>query len=666
MKNLIITFFVVCAALAAQEVVAPTPESVGARRGENLGDYNVTNSFELGYRFHDVIGNALKYRSDVNYGNGLRLLGSSLTVNSRDGRGKYFDEIILTTQGLGNDPYQVATLRIRQNKLYEYTLGWRSVDYFNPGLTAGTLGGHLLDTRRQMQDHDFVIFPTGTVRILGGYSRNTQTGAGLSSVQQFDSRGDEFPLFVNVNRVFREYRLGAEVRMSDLKLVVVRGWQRYEERIPSQLTAPLAGANPNDNTTLSSLTRSEPYQGDTPFWRANLIQERKSWYAIGGRFSYAGGRRDFTFDELSSGTDRLGANRARQVLVTGAGRRPLSYGSLTLSLFPSTRWTITNHTSFQQIQMNGDNTYQEINNSIQGRQILRFQYLGIRTVVNTTEADFRAAKWLGFYSGYHYSTRRIQSREAERVGASNDTTAYEQQNHLHAGVFGVRVQPVAPLSINLSGEVGRNDQPFYPISDRNYHVLGGRVQYKRKNFLIGGAARSNYNTNSVSLFVHSARARNYSADASWTPKEWLSFDAGYGKLHLDTATGLAYFAASRLIEGDRSLYISNIHTGTLGIRLSVQKRVDVYLGYNRVQDTGDGRTRIDVATGSSQGASIAAFRAAQTFPLAYETPLARFSVRLHQKLRFNLGYQFYHYNEDFVGLQNYHAHTGFTSLLWSF
>ena len=42
--------------LAAQPVVAPTPESVGVARGVNMGDYNITNSFETGYRFALVGG----------------------------------------------------------------------------------------------------------------------------------------------------------------------------------------------------------------------------------------------------------------------------------------------------------------------------------------------------------------------------------------------------------------------------------------------------------------------------------------------------------------------------------------------------------------------------------------------------------------------------------
>src|SRR5947209_6953052 len=81
------------------------------------------------------------YRSVDNYRNGVRLLGSHLTVNSKDGHGHLFDEIVLTTMGLGNDPYQATMLRIQKNGLYRYDMSWRLNDYYNPGLTvAGNQG----------------------------------------------------------------------------------------------------------------------------------------------------------------------------------------------------------------------------------------------------------------------------------------------------------------------------------------------------------------------------------------------------------------------------------------------------------------------------------------------------------------------------------------------
>ena len=61
---------------------------------------------------------------------------------------------------------------------------------------------------------------------------------------------------------------------------------------------------------------------------------------------------------------------------------------------------------------------------------------------------------------------------------------------------------------------------------------------------------------------------------------------------------------------------------------------------------------------------------AQTFPLRYLSPQGRISVRINEKLRWNAGYQYYGYHEDFSVLQstsqNYRAHTGYSSVLWSF
>src|SRR5579863_2346909 len=61
--------------LPAQDTIAPTTgESTASARGENVGTYNVVQSWELGYRFASVGGDGDKYRSDVNYHDGVRLL----------------------------------------------------------------------------------------------------------------------------------------------------------------------------------------------------------------------------------------------------------------------------------------------------------------------------------------------------------------------------------------------------------------------------------------------------------------------------------------------------------------------------------------------------------------------------------------------------------------
>ena len=82
-------------AAAAQQTVAPTPETVGPPRGDNVSDYNIVNSIETGYRWSSIGGSLDEYRSQVNYGNGARLLGSFFSMNSKDGHGRFFDQIML-------------------------------------------------------------------------------------------------------------------------------------------------------------------------------------------------------------------------------------------------------------------------------------------------------------------------------------------------------------------------------------------------------------------------------------------------------------------------------------------------------------------------------------------------------------------------------------------
>jgi hypothetical protein len=238
----------------------------------------------------------------------------------------------------------------------------------------------------------------------------------------------------------------------------------------------------------------------------------------------------------------------------------------------------------------------------------------------------------------------------------------EQRNTVHAGIVGLRIKPSKPLSISIDGEIGRADRPFYTISERNYHALRMRVQYRTRALLLSAMAGSRYNFNSVSLAAHSSRSRNYSFDASWTPRSSFSIDAGYSKLHLDTLSALAYFASGRLIDSDRSFFFSNTHAVNIGARTTVRNRLDLFFGYSRVQDTGDGRSRPE----DGPAANVNIFTLAQTYPLTYQSPQGRISVRLHDKVRLNFGDQYYGYSEEFASTLNYRAHTGYTSLLWSF
>lgn len=672
MKITIAIFTVVALAastpcMKAQPPVAPTNEPVGDPRGENIAGYSVLQSFETGYRWRTVGGNSDMYRSTVNYGDGIRLLSSSLSIQSKEGHGGLFDRIVFNTQGLGNDPYQFASLRIEKNRLYRYDLMWRSTDYFNPALTI-SFGEHFKNTTRHMQDHDFTLFPQSNLKLFLGYSRNVEGGPALTTIQLFDFRGDEYPLFANIRRQQNEYRLGGEVRVMGFRLNVIRGWEDFKEDTPVSLTAPSQGNNPGDANTLTSFRRNEPYHGSSPYWRVALFHDAQRFWALNGRFTYVAGRRAFVLNEFSNGADRTGNGMIRQILTFGDARRPTATGNLTVSLFPAAYLTLNNQTSVYNIRMVGNSFFTEVDNGVAATPYIAFTLLGIRTLANSTDAEIRVRPWFAVHAGYQYSNRRIDVINGQQdaglpAPAPPANTPLEQTNQLRAGALGFRIKPVKPLTILVDGEVARADHPYTPISDKNYQVFRARIEYKPKVYRIAAYAKTDYNVNSVSLTSYASRSRQYGADATWTANEWFAIDAGYARLHLDTLGGIAYFIGTRQFTGDRSLYVSNIHTANLGVRFSLRKRADVHLGYSHVQDTGDGRSTL---FGPGIYTALPALQAAQTFPLRFASPQARLSIRLNRQLRWNAGYQYYGYREEFSLLQNYRAHTGYSSISWAF
>jgi hypothetical protein len=265
-------------------------------------------------------------------------------------------------------------------------------------------------------------------------------------------------------------------------------------------------------------------------------------------------------------------------------------------------------------------------------------------------------------AGYHYSDRLISTQDQFTFAGTTSSSPAEQSNQLHSGEAGVRFTPWKPLSVLLSAEVGTNSHPFTPLADANYHALSARVQYRAKTFRIMAAANANYNANSVSLTSYGSQSRSYSVSGNWTPRSQFTLDAGFNRAHTYTIGGIAYFVDPQLIQGQSSIYLSNINSVYAGLRYEIAKRIDLYASYTRVQDLGDGRAAATAGIGSA----APEFQAAQTFPLAFQSSMARISVKINERLRWNAGYQYYGYRADFASLLGYRANTGYTSLSFSF
>jgi hypothetical protein len=680
------------AAAGAQQTVAPTTAPVGPPRGDNTGDYNVTQSFEVGYRFAEVAGDVGMYRSVVNFGNGPRVLGTDLRVYSKDGHGHYFDEILLRIMGLGNDPYENVMLRVQKNGLYRYDMMWRLDDYYNPALTVAgnyglvltgsgpgapliaTQGLHAYDTERRLQDHELTLFPQSHYRFHVGYSRNSEDGPALSTAQEFNATGDGYPVFTDVRRLWNEYRLGADIEVAGFRFTLTHRWDFFKDDTPYTSSGTGAAGTATDQTVLTQFNRAAPIHGSNPGWLGNLFTRRKAW-AVNARITYVSGSRDFLLNEAASGISQFGGPGSRQIVAGGDAKRPDLAGDAALQFFPTDRLTIVNNTSVLSNRIDGQSSYSEVQNGLDLGQTIYFRYLGIRMVTNSTVVNYRITKKLGVFAGYNYSDRLIRTIEDSTLPAFANSTLnnmYQVSNHLNSVDAGIRFRPWKAFSITADGEIGRANFPLTPVSPKNYHSINGRMDYRTRRLQLSATYRQVYNLNAPFVFAtFDSHSRQYSANGTWAPKDWFSIDTSYVKLHLDTRAGIAFFATTgtrpQLVSNLPSYYISNVHAGNLGVRFVIRRRTDLYLGYSINKDAGDGRpTAVPAGVTNPTEALL---DSVQTFPLSYQSPLARLSFRITPKIRWNAGWQFYNYNQQFNPFgfyQNFHANTGYSSILWSF
>jgi hypothetical protein len=649
------TFIAFAFVIGAQEPIAPTWEPVGSPKGSESGGYNISNSFEVGVRFLDLSGDQANYQAAVNYGNGPRLLSSSLSIFSKTGGEKLFDSIVLTTQGLGGDPYETVNLRVKQRKFYTYIAAWRDSVYVNPGLvTDGGDGSNALSTNYASQSHDLILMPESHVRWLLGYRRDAQYGLGLTTELGPNESVDLFPVLSQIHRIRNEYQAGVELHWQNSMVKILRGWSDYKDDSPYEL--PVAGTG-----AVTDFSRSAPAHATNPSWTLLFLHSDKR-ADINGTFTYADGKGSFVSDESIFGGGFL-ATPIQQIQTSGVGRQPVATGNLNIDVDVTNGLTLTSHTSFYDGRTEGANAYFEQEAPGQVSQVLYFQSLDIRTVTTDLQADQRVNKWLDIFGGYEYSNRLIDSVEQFTLGDSVNRTPFSQTNEMNDGFFGVKVRAMKSVTASFEGELSHSSLPFTPKSDGNYVAWKASLTYRLKNLQLSASAQNERNATSASLTSFSTRNQTWSATANWTVRPWLNFDGSYSNVYTNALGGLAFFAGGLPVDNAVSYYVMNLHAANAGIRMQVRKSVSIYLGGTAVRDSGDGRPQADA---SQYDPTLETFRVAQTFPLTYYSPFARVSVRLNQWTRWNIGYQLYKYQADFSPALNFTANTGFTSLSWSF
>ena len=256
----------------AKETASPEPAKEPQPPAPVFG-MDTTGTLDVGYRWNvGLRGSEDLYRSLVNLGEGPRLLGANLTMNSPLGAGKYVDRLQLNASAWGGDPYNTLRLFAEKSGAYQFSFDYRKVNYFNfiPTLRESSssqgifLGQHSFDSTRRTMDFDLTLRPGATVSPFIAYSRNSGFGPGVTT---FTADENEFAVTNQLRDTSDYYRGGVHFNLSRMNLTLEQGFLTFKD---DQRIYQTGGTNTGNRTTPSPGTergsgtagRKLPFPGD--------------------------------------------------------------------------------------------------------------------------------------------------------------------------------------------------------------------------------------------------------------------------------------------------------------------------------------------------------------------------------------------------------------------
>ncbi len=685
--------------------------------GEDAGDYTIISSVEVGYRGLSVDGDLNKYRSDLNYKAGPRLFDSSFLMKSKDGKGGLFDSFLVTTTGWGADPNGQMRMSVEQPKWYRFDATYRRFKYFrflnsfaNPNWVFSpasfsrppnpVTGEHGTDTRMKLGDFDLTLLPKDErIRFNVGYSPERYDGPAFIN---YRPGGNEFVLPNQVRSRANDFRIGADGKLGPIDFSFLQGFRRFRDDSVINV-GPTLGTNLNPAAaSLTSFTRDEPTRGSVNYTRLSLHSLIAKKFDITGRIVYSKATSTSSLAERFTGRNwntRItgwpptppaatpNILNVGQYNITGETERPNTLGDIGITFFASDKLRISNTFRVEDFEIDGTAVFSNFFSITRGSgATLRTDTVGFnnldatritkyRKYQNTIEGDYQFNSRYSMHLGYRYGKRHIEEIfDGFNLGSNGSVTPpavrtsdeFEVQNHTHAFFGGFKARPASNWTIYFDAERGTADNVFTRIGNYNYTNIRGKSRFalpgRKVSFTLAVITRNNSNPSEiagVSLedFGVDVKSRIFSSTLDWAPTSDFSFSAGYTHHRINSDAVVEYFFNSVRHPFGSSQYHQNNNFFFVDSVSRLHSRVTLYAAYRINKDIGQGSLLAD-PTGNP-GTLIA------SYPMSYQSPEARLAIKLNHRLDWNIGYQYYNYNESaLVGPrpQNYHAHLPYTSL----
>lgn len=714
---------IVCSVAVTPTRAQSSAPSTPATSTSTTGNYNISSSIEFGYRFSTVNGDREKYNSDLNYRAGFRILDSSFLIEDIGNTHKFIDSALITVSGWGSDPSGSAMVKMNKAGVFKFDSNVRRVVYSNnlknfatnwsQPYTTGS--EHQFNTKHYFGDFDLTLLPDNEkFRFHLGYGFNNTSGPGAYTMRwpsftgsTTTTRGDEFQVNSRIKNTSDDFRAGAEGNLLGFNWGLNYGHRLFRDNQRFTIDTFNPGNSPVSNTaSINSFFRDFPTRGTTDFVNASFQRTFAKKLDVTGRVVYSLSRTNFLQTESGSGLSSASGTSTPQLIidldqanVTGTAKRHQTRADVGMTYRATDAVRISDTFDFDQFNISGQNQFLEYLTSRTTGGVARpndlsnntsWRATNYRRFTNLVEADFQINNMFAFNVGYRY-TRRTVALGAFDFNVVNSNIALNEaesfKNTTNSVIAGTKIRPTKNWSIFADFEKGTSDTPFTRLANGKFTNFRVRTRASMKKFGMSASFISKDNdipgeadcgglcTLPITPTIANTKSRVFSAAVDWTPRPEVTFSSGYTYNWMDTNTDIVvpvgspivstttwFFGTSKFFMRDSYFYAD--------VTARPTKRVSFYASYRINDDPGQGSQAV------TRPQDIYS-----SYPMRFQTPEARVTIRLTKNIDWNLGYQYYSYRETpiqnplvFIVItgqpnrnqiypaQNYTAHLPYTSI----
>ena len=631
------------AAAKAEEKPAESP----APSGEQW----LSGTIDFGYRWlTDIRGNFQQYRSVVNLGEGPKLFGLDFTI--QDPKKRLFDKIDARAYGWGGDPYNTAHLDARKQGVYDFTVDYRNIAYFNAvpsfanPLAPGGFNEQSFDIHRRNTSIALDLRPGKRITPYLAFDRNSDNGHNIATWVQDEN--NEFAIPTLARTATNNYRGGVRFEYNRFHVTLEQGGTTFKDDDSSYYSGP----NRGDRTTpvlgqpvvLTGLAQAYGIRGSSIYEKVLFTARPATWIDVYGQYLYSDPRTDVNFNELATGSFvNLSAvlfYTSQQTLATGAAVQPHNTANAGFELRPLHRLRIIEswmtdryHDAAsplvaEQLLAGGKTPAQTLVTSLNYGQVVNYNQEQI-------DALFDVTSHITLRGGFRHVWGDATVLAGDLSQSGSLASGQLQRN---VGLAGLTFRPAEKLSVNLDYEGASSDHIYFRASLNDYHRARARARYQATHSL---SFQANFNVlsneNPAPDIRNSFLSRDNSIAVYWTPAatKHITIIGEYDRSTL--RSDIAYLGL--FLAPMTSSYRDNAHTATSALDITIPGLKDAKI---------------------TAGGSL--FISSGSRPSRYYQPLVRLLFPIYKHVYWNTEWQYYGFGENFYLYEGFRTHVFMTGL----